>query len=251
VMVNCPTLSEELLASEMFGHVRGSFTGAVRDQPGRVEAAEGGTLFLDEVGEISPALQAKLLRFLQEKQFERIGETRTRAADVRVVAATNRDLERDVRENRFREDLLYRLNVVEIFVPSLRDRAEDILPLARQFLAFFARAVGRPVPNLSPATERILRVYHWPGNVRQLRNAMERAVILWPTATIEPEALPEQMLSPEASAPTLGGDFTLEELERRHVLAVLARKATVEEAAHTLGIDTSTLWRKRKRYDAS
>ena len=251
VMVNCPTLSEELLASEMFGHVRGSFTGAVRDQPGRVEAAEGGTLFLDEVGEISPALQAKLLRFLQEKQFERIGETRTRAADVRVVAATNRDLETDVRDGRFREDLLYRLNVVEVVVPSLRDRPEDILPLARQFLAFFARAVGRPVPHLAPATEQILRLYHWPGNVRQLRNAMERAVILWPTATIEPEALPEQMLSPEASAPTLGGDFTLEELERRHILAVLARKATVEEAAHTLGIDTSTLWRKRKRYDAS
>ncbi|HEY1786342.1 MAG TPA: sigma-54 dependent transcriptional regulator [Pirellulales bacterium] len=251
VMVNCPTLSEELLASEMFGHVRGSFTGAVRDQPGRVEAAEGGTLFLDEVGEISPALQAKLLRFLQEKQFERIGETRTRAADVRVVAATNRDLETDVRDGRFREDLLYRLNVVEVVVPSLRDRPEDILPLARQFLAFFARAVGRPIPNLAAATEQILRVYHWPGNVRQLRNAMERAVILWPTATIEPEALPEQMLSPEASSPTLGGDFTLEELERRHILAVLARKATVEEAAHTLGIDTSTLWRKRKRYDAS
>jgi NtrC-family two-component system response regulator AlgB len=251
VMVNCPTLSEELLASEMFGHVRGSFTGAVRDQPGRVEAAEGGTLFLDEVGEISPALQAKLLRFLQEKQFERIGETRTRVADVRVVAATNRDLETDVRDGRFREDLLYRLNVVEVVVPSLRDRPEDVLPLARQFLAFFARAVGRPIPNLAPATEQILRVYHWPGNVRQLRNAMERAVILWPTATIEPEALPEQMLSPEASAPTLGGDFTLEELERRHILAVLARKATVEEAAHTLGIDTSTLWRKRKRYDAS
>ncbi|HEX4144436.1 MAG TPA: sigma-54 dependent transcriptional regulator [Pirellulales bacterium] len=251
VMVNCPTLSEELLASEMFGHVRGSFTGAVRDQPGRVEAAEGGTLFLDEVGEISPALQAKLLRFLQEKQFERIGETRTRVADVRVVAATNRDLETDVRDGRFREDLLYRLNVVEVVVPSLRDRPEDILPLARQFLAFFARSIGRPIPNLAPATEQILRVYHWPGNVRQLRNAMERAVILWPTATIEPEALPEQMLSPEASAPTLGGDFTLEELERRHILAVLARKATVEEAAHTLGIDTSTLWRKRKRYDAS
>ncbi len=251
VMVNCPTLSEELLASEMFGHVKGSFTGAVRDQAGRVEAAEGGSLFLDEVGEISPALQAKLLRFLQERQFERIGETRTRQADVRVVAATNRNLEEDVADGRFREDLLYRLNVVEVVVPALRDRPEDILSLARQFLAFFARAIGRPVPELSPATEQILRTYHWPGNVRQLRNAMERAVILWPSATIEPEALPEQMLSPEAGVPTIGGDFTLEDLERRHILAVLARKATVEEAAHTLGIDTSTLWRKRKRYEAS
>ena len=196
VMVNCPTLSEELLASEMFGHVKGSFTGAVRDQAGRVEAAEGGTLFLDEVGEISPALQAKLLRFLQERQFERIGETRTRQADVRVVAATNRNLEEDVADGRFREDLLYRLNVVEVVVPALRDRPEDILALARQFLAFFARAIGRPVPELAPATEQILRTYHWPGNVRQLRNAMERAVILWPSATIEPEACPSRCFRP-------------------------------------------------------
>src|SRR5207244_199158 len=148
VVVNCPTLSEELLASELFGHARGAFTGAVRDQPGRVEAAQGGTLFLDEIGEISPGLQAKLLRFLQDHQFERVGEARTRRADVRVVAATNRDLEADVRTGKFREDLLYRLNVVEVQVPPLRERPEDILPLAERFLGFFADVHGarRPVP---------------------------------------------------------------------------------------------------------
>ena len=180
VVVNCPTLSAELLASELFGHARGAFTDAVRDQPGRVEAADGGTLFLDEIGELSPALQAKLLRFLQDKQFERIGEQTTRTADVRIIAATNRDLEADVREGRFREDLLYRLNVVEIRLPPLRERPEDIVRLAERFLAFFARAARRPVPQLSPAAVEVLRAYPWPGNVRELRNAIERALILWP-----------------------------------------------------------------------
>src|SRR6478735_5181735 len=182
VTINCPTLTEDLLASELFGHTKGAFTGAVRDQPGRVEAAEGGTLFLDEIGDLPAGLQAKLLRFLQEHQFERLGETRTRKADVRVVAATNRDLEADVRTGRFREDLLFRLNVIEVRVPSLRERREDILPLARRFLAFFARAVGRPVPELTPDAERVLVDYAWPGNVRELRNAIERALILWPSA---------------------------------------------------------------------
>src|SRR5512143_1669621 len=171
VVVNCPTLSEELLASELFGHARGAFTGAVRDQEGRVEAAEGGTVFLDEIGEISPALQAKLLRFLQEKRFERVGETRTRSADVRIVAATNRDLDAEVKAGSFREDLLYRLNVLEIVVPPLRQRPEDILPLARGFVEFFARQAGRSPPELSPATEKLLVTYPWPGNVRELRNA--------------------------------------------------------------------------------
>ena len=131
VTINCPTLSEQLLASELFGHARGAFTGAVKDQPGRVEQAEGGTLFLDEIGEMSPALQAQLLRFVQEKQFERLGEGKTRTADVRVLSATNKDLEREVAEGRFREDLLYRLNVIEVKVPSLRERPEDVLPLAK------------------------------------------------------------------------------------------------------------------------
>jgi NtrC-family two-component system response regulator AlgB len=248
-VVNCPTLSEELLASELFGHARGAFTGAVRDQPGRVEAAEGGTLFLDEIGEIPPSLQAKLLRFLQEKQFERVGESRTRTADVRLVAATNRDLDADVKTGRFREDLLFRLNVVEIVVPPLRDRRDEILPLARTFLSFFARAARRPAPELSPEAEQALLAYSWPGNVRELRNAIERAVILSPAQVLAPQAFPDRIASKAAGAPFLGGDYSLDQIEREHVLRVLARHATQEEAARVLGVDPSTLWRKRKRYD--
>jgi NtrC-family two-component system response regulator AlgB len=251
VTVNCPTLSEELLASELFGHARGAFTGALRDQEGRVEAAEGGTLFLDEIGEISPALQAKLLRFLQEKRFERIGENRTRTADVRVLAATNRDLERDVREGRFREDLLFRLNVIEVRVPALRERPEDVVRLARRFASFFARAAGRPAPELAPEAERALLAYAWPGNVRELRNAMERAIILWPSRTLGPEALPDRIAAHASALPLLGGDFTLEQIEREHILRVLQRTPTLEDAARILGIDSSTLWRKRKKYESA
>jgi NtrC-family two-component system response regulator AlgB len=251
VMVNCPTLSEELLASELFGHVRGAFTGAVRDQPGRVEMADGGTLFLDEIGEIAPGLQAKLLRFLQDKQFERLGENKIRFADVRVIAATNRDLETDVKTGRFREDLLYRLNVIEVTIPPLRERPEDILRLARWFLAFFARSTRRSLPELSPAAEQALLRYSWPGNVRELRNAIERAAILWPAQMIEPQAFPERIAAPTTSRLHLGGDYSLEAIEREHILSVLARTSTLEEAAQVLGIDASTLWRKRKKYEES
>jgi two-component system, NtrC family, response regulator AlgB len=247
VTVNCPTLTDELLASELFGHAKGAFTGAVKDQPGRVEAAEGGTVFLDEIGEISPALQAKLLRFLQDKVFERVGETRTRSADVRILAATNRDLEAEVKSGRFREDLLYRLNVVEITVPSLRDRPEDVLTLARRFLAFFAASARRPTPELSEAAARALCAYPWPGNVRELRNVMERAVILSPAQVLEMENLPERLQAHVSVVPVLGGHFTAEEVEREHILRVLAHAPTLEEAARILGIDASTLWRKRKK----
>jgi NtrC-family two-component system response regulator AlgB len=249
VTVNCPTLSEELLASELFGHAKGAFTGAVRDQPGRVEAAEGGTLFLDEIGEISIGLQAKLLRFLQERCFERVGETRTRRADVRVVAATNRDIERDVKEGRFREDLLFRLNVIEVRVPPLRERPEDVLRLARRFLAFFARAAARPAPELAPEAREAVLAHPWPGNLRELRNAMERAVILWPAQVLGLEALPEAVAAHASRLPRLGGDYTIDEVEREHVLRVLARAPTQEDAARILGIDVSTLWRWRKKYE--
>lgn len=249
VMVNCPTLSEDLLASELFGHARGSFTGAVRDQPGRVEAAQGGTLFLDEVSEIAPTLQAKLLRFLQEKAFERVGENHTRRADVRVLAATNRDLEQEVQRGTFREDLLFRLNVVEIAIPPLRDRPEDILPLARHFLSFFTRAARRPLMELSSEAEACLLSYPWPGNIRELRNAIERATILWPAQRIEPTALPERIVAHAAPGPSLGGKYTLDQIEREHIERVLAHAKTQEEAAATLGIDVTTLWRKRRKYE--
>ena len=249
--MNCPTLSEDLLASELFGHTVGAFTGAVRDQPGRVEAAQAGTLFLDEIGEISSPIQAKLLRFLQDKQFERIGESKTRRADVRLIAATNRDLDADVRVGRFREDLLYRLNVLEVQMPPLRERREDVLPLAKGFLAFFAASLGRPIPELSKAAEETLLNYLWPGNIRELRNTMERALIMWPAQVIEPAALPQRVQFGEHASPQLGGECTLEEIEKQHILAVVARKCTVEEAAVTLGIDASTVWRKRKKYEES
>lgn len=249
VVVNCPTLSDELLASELFGHARGAFTGAVRDQAGRVEAAQGGTLFLDEIGEISPSLQTKLLRFLQDKQFERLGESRTRKVDVRIVAATHRNLEADVQAGRFREDLLFRLNVIELRVPALRERPEDILMLAQRFLTFFATASQKPVPQLSRATEQALLAHPWPGNVRELRNTLERALILWPGPVIEPEALPWRTSLRTVDPFQVGGDFTVEALEREHILRVLARMPTLAEAAQVLGIEASTLWRKRKKYE--
>jgi NtrC-family two-component system response regulator AlgB len=249
VVVNCPTLSEDLLASELFGHARGAFTGAVRDQPGRVESAEGGTLFLDEIGELPPSLQAKLLRFLQDKQFERVGENQTRTADVRIVAATNRDLEAEVKAGRFREDLLFRLNTIEIIVPPLRERREDVLPLAQRFLAFFAEP-GAPPLELSREANAALVSYDWPGNVRELRNAMERASILAGGRRIGIEWLPERIAG-QATIPHLGGDFTLEQVEREHIQRVLTRTTMVEDAARILGIDTSTLWRRRKKYETA
>ena len=251
VVTNCPTLSEELLASELFGHVRGAFTGAVRDQAGRVEVAEGGTLFLDEIGEIPPTLQSKLLRFLQEKDFERVGETRTRHGNVRIIAATNRDLEADVKAGRFREDLFYRLNVVEIRMPPLRERREDILPLARAFLSSFTRTTRPMAPEISAAAAMALEQHDWPGNVRELRNTIERIAILWPTSVIEPEALPNRVPRAAQRRPTVGGDFTVDDVEREHIQSVLERVPKVEDAAALLGIDASTLWRKRKKYEGT
>jgi NtrC-family two-component system response regulator AlgB len=252
VVVNCPTLSEELLTSELFGHAKGAFTGAVRDQPGRVEAAEGGTLFLDEIGDISPSLQAKLLRFIEEKEFERLGENKTRRANIRTVAATNRDLEDHVRRGLFREDLLYRLNVIDLQLPPLRERPEDILRLARRFLVFFARSARRQTPELSKAAEDALTSYNWPGNIRELRNTVERAVILWPAHVIEPQAFPAHISArvKSAEAPQLGGNFSLEDIEREHIARVVGRSPTLEDAAAILGIDGSTLWRKRKKYES-
>ncbi len=246
-VVNCPTLSEELLASELFGHARGAFTGAVRDAPGRVEAAEGGTLFLDEIGEISPAIQARLLRFLQDHQYERVGESRTRTANVRIVAATNRVLEAEVERGRFRQDLLYRLNVIELTLPPLRDRREDIPRLATGYLAHFARTQRRPDLRFAPEVLPRLVAHDWPGNLRELRNAVERAVILATGPVIDATTLPGP---PQEGRVRIGDDVPVEVVEREHILRVLARHGRPEEAARILGIDPATLWRKRKRWDA-
>jgi NtrC-family two-component system response regulator AlgB len=248
VVVNCPTLSEELLASELFGHVRGAFTGAVKDAPGRVATAEGGTLFLDEIAEIAPSVQARLLRFLQDRQYERVGEARTRTADVRVVAATNRVLEEEVRRGRFREDLLCRLNVIQLTLPPLRERREDVPRLATRYLAHFARVQRRRALAFSPDALPRLAAYAWPGNLRELRNVIERAVILAPGEVVD-GALLGVGAPASGGRPGLGDDVSLEAIEREHILRVLARHDHAEEAARILGIDPATLWRKRKRWE--
>ena len=247
VTVNCPALSDELLTSELFGHVKGSFTGAIADQKGKVEVAEEGTLFLDELGDLSQAVQAKLLRFLQEQRYERLGDTRTRQADVRIVAATNHNLETLVTEGRFRQDLLYRLNVVEITLPPLRERREDIIPLATNMLAGFSNATLSPLRELSQAARDLLLAYPWPGNLRELRNELQRITVLWPSRIIEPDAFSPRIRGQAEVAPTLGGDCTLEAIETEHIRKVLTRTDTFDEAARVLGIEPSTLWRKRQR----
>lgn len=249
VTVHCPSLSAELLESELFGHVQGAFTGASRDTFGKVAAAEGGTLFLDEIGDLPIAVQPKLLRLLQEKRYERVGETRTRAGDVRILAATNQKLEAAVAAGRFREDLLYRLNVIEVTMPSLQQRPGDILPLAEHLLRFFARQTGKPITGFSEPARAALASYPWPGNVRELRNAIERAVILTADRQIGMADLPGPIGAPlPARTVEAGGAVTLDELEAEHIRRVLAAAATMEAAAAWLGIDPSTLYRKRKRH---
>ncbi|MGE5191242.1 MAG: sigma-54-dependent transcriptional regulator [Deltaproteobacteria bacterium] len=249
ITVNCPSLSAELLESELFGHVRGAFTGAVQDTEGKVAAAEGGTLFLDEIGDLPLGLQPKLLRLLQEKRYERVGETRTRVCDVRILAATNRDLRTAVAKGTFREDLLYRLNVIEIELPPLRQRQKDILFLAEHLLQFFAKQAGKPGCTFTPEAREALLKHPWPGNVRELRNAIERGVILAPGLEVGLSDLPAQIgASLPAGVIELGGGVTLEQLEAEYIRRVLAKTATMDEAATVLGIDPSTLYRKRKRH---
>ncbi len=249
VAVNCTTLSEELLESELFGHVRGAFTGAVKDKPGRLEAADGGTVFLDEIADLPVALQAKLLRFLQERRFERVGGAATIEVDARIIAASNRNLEHEVAAGRFREDLFYRVNVISLPVPALRERAEDIMALAEQFLSASALRNRRPGLKFAPEAAQALRAWRWPGNVRELRNAVERAVVLSRGETISREDLPDSIFRPQ-TAPLTAPDApaSLEEVEREHIRRVLADAVTLEDAADTLGISVATLWRKRKRY---
>ena len=192
VTINCPSLSKELLESELFGHVKGSFTGAVADTQGKVAAADGGTLFLDEIGEMPLSIQPKLLRLLQEREYERVGETRPRKSNVRVIAATNRNLADEVKAGRFREDLFYRLNVIAVTLPGLRDRPGDLGRLAESYLAFFSARIGKRVRAFAPTVTTAFARYDWPGNLRELRNVIERAVILAVGDTIELPDLPEE-----------------------------------------------------------
>ncbi len=242
VKVNCSALAETLLETELFGHVRGAFTGAVRDRPGRFEAADGGTLFLDEIGDTSPGLQVKLLRVLQEGEFERVGDSRTRRADVRVVAATHRDLRREIREGRFREDLFYRLCVVPVQLPPLRNRREDIPLLVDHFLRRLAVREGRR-KIVSPSVYRALQAYGWPGNVRELENAVSHAYVCTAADVITPEALPEHVLKGEA---TFQGD-ELEAEEREAIRDALESSGWNRgKAARRLGLSRTTLWRRMR-----
>ncbi len=247
LVVSCPSLSSELLESELFGHARGAFTGAVKDYTGRISMCAGGTLLLDEIGDLPLSIQPKLLRFIQEKKYERIGENITRSADVRIIAATNVNLETGVKEKKFREDLYYRLNVVEIEIPPLRERKEDIGNLANGMLHFFGQANHRVFAGFTSETMKLLENYPWPGNVRELRNTIERIAIFCKTEWVGPEYLPGKILESEES-PYLGAKLTLEKIEEIQIRKILASTSSLQEAADILGIDQATLWRKRKSY---
>jgi DNA-binding NtrC family response regulator len=247
VAVNCSALSESLLESELFGHTQGAFTDARKEKKGLFEAADGGTLFLDEIGDMRPAIQPKILRALEERTVRRVGGVSDINVDVRILAATNRDLQLLIAEGSFREDLYYRLNVINLQIPPLRERPEDIVPLARYFVQLFNAEFKRSIAGLAPAAEAVLKSYPWPGNVRELRNVVERAVILT-------EGL---LISAGALALTAGGvagpaRVTMDESERRHILAVLeSTHGNRTEAARILKISRTTLWAKLKEYAAA
>ena len=258
--VNCGAISPQLIESELFGHAKGSFTGAGSDRAGLFEAAQRGTLLLDEVGELPLSTQVKLLRVLQEREVRRVGENQSRKVDVRLLAATNRDLAVEVSERRFREDLLYRLKVVELRIAPLRERGEDVLPSARVLLAELAEQLGLRPKALSPGAAALLVAYGWPGNVRELRNTLERALVVALSDTIQPEDLPEELQAGASaarpgSAPRLAAPrpsqpgATLAEVEREHILATLsAHEGNRARAALALGIGVATLYRRLKQY---
>jgi two-component system, NtrC family, response regulator AlgB len=253
VTISCPSLNADLLESALFGHARGSFTGAVTDTEGKVAVAEGGSLLLDEIGDLPLLLQPKLLRFLQERRYERVGETRTRTADVRLIAASNRDLEAAVAAGAFREDLLFRLNVVELTLPPLRERSGR-LELAEHLLSFFSRQIGKKLEGFSAETRETLLQYAWPGNLREMRNAIERAVIFAKGPSVTLADLPERIAknidrSAPQGAPSIqvGRPFSLEQIETEHIRLIVEQSPTLDDAARVLGIDPSTLYRKRKQ----
>jgi two-component system response regulator HydG len=243
--INCAAVPEMLLESELFGHARGSFTGASHDRAGLFEAANGGTLLLDEIGDVPPGMQVKLLRVLQEREVRRVGENRSRPINARVLAATNRDLLTDVHGARFRQDLYYRLRVVEIVVPPLRERREDVLPLARLLLGAAAKRFGKKSPTLTPEAANLLLAYGWPGNVRELENSLERAVALARSERIDVDDLPPELGATPSAGRTAGGVQTLAEIERDAIDAALRlTNGNRANAATQLGIGVATLYRK-------
>jgi DNA-binding NtrC family response regulator len=251
VAVSCAALTETLLESELFGYEKGAFTGAQERRRGKFELADGGTLFLDEMGDISPKLQTDLLRVLQERRFFRVGGSAEVGIDVRVIAATHVDLEAAIREGRFRQDLFYRLNVIEIHVPPLRERLEDVPLLARHFIEQLSLELGKEVVGISDAAVRALMAHDWPGNVRQLENAIERAIVNSHEGVLS-EADFAFLTRPSSAAtdPLSLGSMTLDEIERRAIVATLRKtQGNVKEAAAVLGIDRSTFYEKLKRYD--
>ena len=247
MVVACPALPSELLESELFGYVKGAFTGAVRDNPGRISACEGGTLFLDEIADMAPSVQAKLLRFVQDKEYERLGESVPRKANVRIIAATNADLEKRVAEGLFREDLFYRLNVINLTIPPLREHPEDILPLSTDFLTYFCRSNHKSILGFTDEAKQLLTGYSWPGNVRELHNTIERAVILGSHEWIGKTDFPSNIV-PTAASPEIGDMISLAAIEELHIRKVIAKTSSLQEAADILGIDQATLWRRRKVY---
>jgi len=251
--IDCASLPAELVESELFGHEKGAFTGAVTRKLGRFELAEGGTILLDEVAALAPGIQAKLLRVLEERAFERLGGTETLRIDARLVALTNTDLSKAVAAGRFREDLYFRLNVLVIAVPPLRERRGDILPLAEHLLARLSAVHGRPGAHLDPAAEHLLETHDWPGNVRELKNTIEHALVFSKDSSkdllLGPEDFPALLQAPGASAGRGAGMRSLEELEREAIQATLeATHYKILRAAEILGISRKTLLEKRKKY---
>jgi DNA-binding NtrC family response regulator len=246
VAVNAGSIPETLLESELFGHEKGAFTGAQYRRKGKIELAHGGTLFLDEIGDITPKMQIDLLRVLETKRFTRLGGNQEITSDFRLVCATHKNLEQLVQTGDFREDLYYRINVFSIEVPPLRERTDDILPLAQHFIGAYARAMGKPVRTLSPEARRLLEGYRWPGNVRELENAIERAMVIGKGTAIEQEDLPLRAASDESVQPP---DRSLADMERGHIERVLEElDGNITQAAKVLGIDRATLYNKLKRY---
>ncbi len=253
VTINCAALPENLLESELFGHKKGSFTGAIRDKDGLFTAAEGGTFFLDEVGNTSLALQVKLLRVLEDKKITPVGDTKQLDVDVRLIAATNADLEKDVNEGRFRADLYYRLNVIPVDIPPLRERKEDIRLLAEYFLGKYCAKLNQSIKDISDEAMNLLVAYRWPGNVRELENTIERAVLLNRNDILEVGDFPENLSVVDTGEPIVTDQVpttpTLESIERAYIHFVMSQtKGKKAEAARILGIDTSTLYRKIERY---